>query len=121
MARQKFMYARKKDRQPAIRLLIAIMVITLLCICTLYGYERYSNPQLQGKWQSQETNEVVTFTKDGKVILEGDGAAATYEMIAPGKMLYTIDHKDFHMTYALEGRQLSWGIEGGSLEIFVRK
>lgn len=121
MARQKFMYARKKDRQPVIRIIVAIFVITLLCICTLYGYERYSNPTLQGKWQSEETGETVTFTKEGKVILDGTSSPAIYEKIAPGKMLYTIDGKVFHMNYELEGRQLSWGVEGENLEIFMRK
>ncbi|MGL4736790.1 MAG: hypothetical protein ACRCW2_04980 [Cellulosilyticaceae bacterium] len=121
MARKKFMYARKKDRQPIIRIITSIFVITLLCICTLYGYERYSNPTLQGKWQSEETGEVVTFTKDGQVVLEGMNKPAIYEKIAPGKMRYTIDDKVFQMRYELEGRQLSWGVEGENLEIFMRK
>ncbi|MGL4345529.1 MAG: hypothetical protein ACRCTE_10045 [Cellulosilyticaceae bacterium] len=121
MARQKFMYAKKKDKQPVVRLVGAILIITLLCIGTLYGYERYSNPNLYGKWQSEETDEIVEFMRDGTIVLENSAQNAHYEMVTPGKMRYNIDGKTFDMNYKIQGRQLSWSVEGEDLEYFNRK
>lgn len=121
MPRQKYMYARKKEKQPVGRLVGAILIITMICIGTLYSYERYSNPDLYGKWQSELTGESIVFGKDGTMILENKKSQSTYEIIAPGKMRYTIEGKVFEMQYHIEGRTLSWGVEGEDLEQFVRK
>lgn len=121
MARQKYMYARKKDKQPIAKLVGAIFMITLICIGTLYGYQRYSNPPLYGKWVSKETGETVTFNRNGTVDVEDPTQQPIFELVAPSKMIYTIDKKVFEMSYELEGRQLTWGVEGENLEFFKRK
>ncbi len=97
-------------------LLSVIFLITSVCVL-----KNYISPPLTGKWISSETGEIVTFKKDGSIDVGEQSNVATYKIIEPNLMEYTIDDKVFIMTYSIEGRVLNWGIKGNESEVFHRR
>lgn len=112
---------RKKIRRyNTLRILTVGLFFIFITVGTLYSVEKYSNPNLEGKWKSEETGEVIKFTKKGTIELENGAYFPKYTVLTPNKMKYTIDDKDFMMQYEIEGRILKWGLEGQDLEEFKR-
>lgn len=114
-------HTTKKRRLHATRLFMCISALILFCLVTLYMLYTYNQPRLYGRWQSQETNKIVSFKKDGTVILEDINKKCEFTLLSPNKMTYIIDDRLFEMYYELDGRQLKWGMNKESLEVFKRK
>lgn len=103
------------------RLTIGIIAIIFLCAGTLYLIHTYNQSRIYGRWQSQETQKIVEFKKNGKVLLKTKGAEGEFVLLAPNKMTYTIDGRVFEMYYKVDRRTLEWGIDEEDPEIFKRK
>lgn len=113
-------YISQRNRRK--RLIFLILPLSLIFfIVSVYFIKSYSTPPLVGKWVSAETAEVITFKEDGSIDIGEASNVATYKIIKPNLMEYTIDNKVFIMTYSIEGRVLNWGIEGTELEVFNRR
>lgn len=113
-------YLSQRNRRK--RLILFIFPLSLIVfIASVYFIKSYTTPTLVGKWVSAETAEVVTFKKDGSIDIGEASNVATYKIIKPNLMEYTIENKVFIMTYSIEGRVLNWGIEGTELEVFNRR
>lgn len=112
---------RRRGRLHKGRLLGCIMVFSCICAATLYGIHTYNTPGLFGRWQSEETQKIVEFKKDGRVILKESTVKPTFVLLAPNRLSYTIDDKVFEMYYTLEGRTLKWGMSEDVCEVFKRK
>lgn len=102
-------------------ILLILPLLILFFIASIYFIKSYIAPPLVGTWISTETAEVVTFKKDGSIDIGQASDVATYKIVKPNLMEYTIDNKVFIMTYSIEGRILNWGIEGTNLEVFNRR
>lgn len=114
-------FTRKKARRyNTFRILAATIFLVFIAVGSLYGVEKFNNPSLEGTWQSIDTGEMITFSKDGEVKVKDSTYIPKYEVVSPNKMQYTIEDKDFTMQYFIEGRILKWGIEGQELEEFKR-
>ncbi len=103
-----------------------IFSLFFICLCILGYYllrasASYETPPLNGKWKSQETGKVLTFTDTGEVLKEDATLLGNYRILSPGEMEYTLNDKTFRMSYSLEGRQLQWGEKGQPYETFIRK
>lgn len=80
----------------------------------------YTSPQLVGKWVSKETGKIVNFTKTGIVKVDNK-KEGKYKIYSSNQMDYEINNYLFKMNYEINGRVLSWGIDGEELEQFERK
>ncbi|MGL4798833.1 MAG: hypothetical protein ACRCWY_05470 [Cellulosilyticaceae bacterium] len=103
------------------RLTMCVSILVIFCAVTLYGIHTYTNPSIYGKWCSLETNKTIEFKKDGKVILEDSSQKPTFKLLEPHQMSYSVEQKVFDMYYALEGRELKWGMDETNVESFKRK
>ncbi len=99
---------------------IMIVLLILSMALLLKFIHNYNNPTLYGKWQSQLTGEIITFQKNGQVIIDGVSDTSKFTLIKPTQMLYEINEKTFAMYYWLEGRNLYWGTDPENLELFVK-
>ena len=112
---------KRRGRLHMGRLIGCIMVLTFICGATLYSIHTYNTPGLIGRWQSEETQKIVVFKKDGQVILKESTSTPTYSILKPNWLSYTIDDKQFEMYYCIEGRTLHWGMSEDTVETFKRK
>lgn len=114
---------KKYNKSPrSLKQMILVTVILIGCgTGSLYLIDTYNNPNLYGKWISTETLEEVVFNRDGTVTLKDAPYIPKFQIIAPDKMLYTIEDKEFDTYYKLEGRSLYWGLSKEQVEVFKRK
>lgn len=78
------------------------------------------NVSLQSTWRSEETGQVLTFTKDERVEFRGNLPNGIYHILSPKTMEYTVDGKTFQMIYHIEDYKLYWGTDEEHLECFVK-
>ena len=114
-------YVLKKKRKPhyrgtiAVLMIIGLLVISFFCLAFLKQKEAIT---LVHTWQSEETGEVLTFTKDGKVTFKNNLPEGVYRIISPNTIEYTVGNMSFQMIYTIEDDKLYWGIDQEHLEIF---
>lgn len=111
-------YRGQKANRKIALVIIALCTIIIVCFSILKLAYRRQDITLQGIWQSKETGQIVTFTSDGNVNLEGDLPNGIYHIISPNTMEYTVDGKTFQMIYRIVDRTLYWGLDEMSLESF---
>lgn len=99
-------------------LIISILILSFFSLAFVKSYE---TPTLLGRWISEETGTILEFTSKGTVIIKDSTMKGIYHIISPDTMEYTINDFSFIMSYAIEGRNLYWGIDENHLESFVRK
>lgn len=114
-------YVLKKKRKShyrgiiAILMIIGLLAISFFCLAFLRQKEAIT---LVHTWQSEETGEVLTFTKDGKVTFKNNLPEGVYRIISPNTIEYTVGNMSFQMIYTIEDDKLYWGIDQEHLEIF---
>ena len=117
-------YVLKKKRKPHYRgtitvlMIIGLLVISFFCLAFLKQKEAIT---LVHTWQSKETGEVLTFTKDGKVTFKNNLPEGVYRIISPNTIEYTVGNMSFQMIYTIQDNKLHWGIDQEHLEIFSPK
>lgn len=101
--------------------IIALIMLLFICFVSFSSLKNYNSPTLIGKWESLETGEEVSFSNNRLVTFKNTSKTGQYTILSPTKMEYTIDNKTFIMYYALDGRNLSWGIDENKLELFIKR
>ena len=118
-------YLRKKSRKKRYtNLLSACIIIVILLIGSigiLQWVDYNDTKSLIDTWQSEETNQILSFTTDGRVISKSNPSINTYRIISPTLLEYTIDDKTFQMYYHIEDDILYWGLNELNLEKFNRR
>ena len=112
---------KKRRKLHVKRIVLSLLLGFGICAGTLAMMHHYMHPSLYGTWISEETNQSITFKKDGTVHLEEDTHTPVFELISDSRMYYTIDGKSFEMLYTINGRLLDWGTDKAYMERFRRK
>ncbi len=112
---------KKKDTTIYIKPQLALILVVILLLFFSYHAYEYFNPDLYGSWVSQITNEKITFNKNGTIDLDSAVYSPNFEIISPTKIRYIVDNKGFEMHYRIEGRNLYWGMDEDSLEVFIKR
>ena len=98
-----------------------LCLVIILGFCALGFIYSLQDASLQNTWRSDETGQVLTFTEDDYVYLQGISSRGIYHILSPNTMEYTIDGKTFKMRYYIEENKLYWGIDQEHMECFSRK
>ena len=122
MYRSKYTF-RKKKRFHYKKIFICLLFISILVISflSLNFFKQKETITLVHTWQSDETGQILTFTKDGSVTFKNNLPTGTYRIISPNTLEYTIDGMSFEMIYTIEENKLYWGIDEAHLETFSAK
>ena len=122
------MYPKKynlyKKKRNYTKLVISVIIIILFLLLAFFIIDNFNNSirkSIVGKWQSETTKEIVTFTDDQKVKLSSNSLTGTYHIISPNVMEYTISDMSFEMIYRLDNNKLYWGTDKFNLEVFIPK
>lgn len=112
---------KKRTNKSISRMVIGTVLFIGLGAGSLYGIEKYNNPQLYGKWVSTETKEEIIFNENGTVTLNDIIYTPKFQVVSSNRMVYTVEEKTFETYYQLDGRSLQWGLSEKSMEQFKRK
>ncbi len=98
--------------------IVALVIIIGGSFTILKLIGKKNNVDLTSTWQSTQTNQILTFKKDGTVDLVGNVPNGVYTIIKPNQMEYTVDGKTFVMSYEIKDGMLYWGLNKDKLESF---
>ncbi|MGL4362562.1 MAG: hypothetical protein ACRCSG_04730 [Cellulosilyticaceae bacterium] len=110
--------SRHRRRARVTNFIIFISIIMIVCTGTLFSVQNYGNPNLYGKWKSEETNKTIQIKKNGQIQMKDTGKIGKFIILSSDTMSYTVDDKTFNMFYQLNGRQLEWGLSQLTPETF---
>ena len=122
MYRPKYtLHMKRRFRYKNIFICLFIIGILVVSFLSLNFFKQKETITLVHTWQSDETGQILTFTKDGNVTFKNNLPSGTYRIISPNTLEYTINGMSFEMIYTIEENKLNWGIDEAHLETFSAK
>ncbi len=120
-SRRYSLYKKKKKYSKSIIALILISCFLIFSVLIINIFSSTHRDSIIGRWESEKTGNVVNFKPNGEVKLTAPFITATYHIITPNLLEYTVSDMSFEMIYRIQDNKLYWGIDESNLEVFIPK